>query len=488
MDRVKQLYFSFSPSERKAIRSYLDAFHLKGENKAMEFLKLIEKSPDITQEQAADKLYGEMRSKAFIMMKGRLLDKMTEFLTLTVNPEASRRDHEAPYHHDLIEFRKAMLHATALQERQLSSLALEYLEKARDLAARCNAPELEVDALIRLRGLDRTGTERFEAISIQIQKALVQQECDINAMGLMRKFLALHSQKITSDEARAAFLQAHLPELEERLRQVYSPRADYFLQMLKVHDCFISRSYEPGKAAALQATEVLKKYEGMRSPIRLSDTWFQLGRLELRCAHFTEAIETFKKARAALPTDSKTHLYPTLLLGYCYLHLRDGDATHQVLEELRQGTLGRVVQANAFAKGLFSYINSCHAYSKGDYHQAWLHLQGCQDANLGKESWLTAIRLFEVMLLIDKDQGDLASQKLENLRKHLARYNTPLRMRAIYKLLAAQERTDFSFKAVAGEDVELQRLRDELPWDPMSQEIVRFEDWYLAHRARAVKR
>lgn len=489
MDRVKQLYHSFSASERKAVRAYLEAFHVKGENKAIEFLKLIEKQPDITQEQAADKLYGDLRSKAFIMMKARLYEKMTEFLPLTVNPESSNRDHEAPFHHDLIEFRKAMLYATALQERQLSTLAIEFLDKARELAARCNAPELEVDALLRLRGLDRAsnGTDRFEALSIQIQKALVQQECDINATGLMRKFLALHSHQVTSDEARLSFLEAHLPELEENLRQVYSPRADYFLQMLKVHYCFILRSYEAGKAAARQAMEVLQKYEGIRSPMRKSDTWFQLGRLELRCEHFEEAVEPFLKARSLLSPDSRAHILIGLLLSYCYLYLRDFEAAKATLQALKRGPLERAMLSNPLARGLFSYLNACLAYFLGDFHEAWLSLQDAQDPNLGRDSWLTAIRIFEVMLLIDKDQGDLASQKLENLRKHLGRYNAPPRMRSIYKLLAAQDRLEFTFREATGEVEELQRLRTELTWDATSQEVVRFEDWYEQHRKHSTK-
>ncbi len=488
MDRVKQLYFSFSTSERKAIRSYLDAFHLKGENKAIEFLKLIEKAPEITQEQAAGKLYGEIRSKAFIMMKSRLLDKLTEFLTLTVNPDASKRDHEAPYHHDLIEFRKAMLYASALQERQLGSLAIEYLETARALAARCNAPELEVDALIRLRGLDRTGIDRFEELSIQIQKALVQQECDINAIGLLRKFSAIHSSQITLEEARLSFLEVHLPELEDKLRQVYSPRADYFMQMLKIHHGFISRNYALGKAAAQQAMEVLKNHEGIRSPLRQSDTWFQWGRLELRCEHYPEAIEGFLKARALLAPDSRWHLNIALHLTYCYLYTQDLDAAQKLLEEVTGGKMGAALQKNLLSKGLYNYLTSCLAYMRGQYHESWMRLQDCQDGNLGKETWLTSMRLFEVMLLVDKGQGDIASQKLENLRKHLARYNSPQRMRTIYKLLAAQDRIEFSFGPVPGEEAELERLRTELLWDSVSQEVVRFEDWYLAHRQRKGKK
>ncbi len=484
MNRVKQLYFTFSPGERKGFRCYLEAFHLKGENKALEFLKLIEKHPETTQEQAAEKLYGELRSKAFIMMKHRLLEKMTEFLILSVNPESSKRDHEAPFHHDLIEYRKTILFATAFQERQLSSLAIEYMEKARELAARCNAPELEVDALIRLRGLDRTGTERFEELSIQIQKALVQQECDINAIGLMRKFLSLHTNQITEDEARIAFAEAHLPALEESLRQVYSPRADFFMQMLKVHYCFLIRSFETGMEAAQQAMAILKKHEGIRSLLRLSDTWFQRGRLALRCEHYAAATESFLKARSFLAPESRAQHHIAFMLIYCYLYDGKLEEAVKILEEMKQEPMSKVALNNPVSRGAQSYVESCVAYHQGDYHRAWLILQDCHDVNLGKETWLTSIRLFEVLLLIDKGQGDIASQKLENLRKHLARYNASPRMRSIYKLLVAQDRIEFKFTAVAGEEQELHRLRTELLWDSGGQEVVRFEDWYEGKRRR----
>jgi tetratricopeptide (TPR) repeat protein len=208
----------------------------------------------------------------------------------------------------------------------------------------------------------------------------------------------------------------------------------------------------------------------------------------MRCERFEDAIASFQKARSLLPQHSRAHLYVAILLSQCHLHRQDMVAARTIVEELKEGPLSRALQSNPHQRGYFNYLCSCIAYFDGDYQSAWRHLQESQDANLGKETWLTAIRLFEVMLLIDKDQGDLASQKMENLRKHLARYNTPQRMRSIYKLLAAQERQAFSFGLIANEEQELRRLREELLWDSVGQEIVRFEDWYLDHRKRATKK
>lgn len=485
MDRVKSLYFSFSPSEKKAIRSYLDAFHQKGENKPLEFLKFLDQHPGATHENASQKLYGDSRSKAFIMMKGRLYERLTEFLTLSINPDSTRRNRETPYHQDLIEFRRCMLFASSLQERQLSALALEYLEKARELAARCNAPELEVDALIRLRGLDRSGGGRFEELSIQIQKALKMQECDINATGLMRKFLTLTGSLIGGDADRIAFLEAHLPELEDAIRQVYSARADYFLQSLQVHYAYLTRRYQEGRVYAQKALAILNQHEGIRSPARMADGWFQLGRLELQDQQFETALVSLEKARGYQTEVSRAYLTTSLLIVYCYIYLRDFHKAQELMAYLEDGPTARALEQSPLNKGLFSYLRACMQYFQGSLKEAWALIQDCQELNLDKETWLTAIRLFEIMVLVDKQEPDLASQKIENLRKHISRYNPKPRMRAIFKLLQAQDRAGFRFVPIQDEDHQLAQLRTEMPWDVIGQEVVRFEDWYSSHRTHS---
>jgi hypothetical protein len=485
MDRIKMLYLGLSSSERKAIRFYLDAFNQKGENKATEFLKLIDHHPDISHEMASKKLYNDSRSKAFIMMKGRLFERLTEFLTLSINPDATRRDRDNPYHQDLIEFRRCMLFASSLQERQLSSLAIEYLEKARDLAARCNAPELEVDALLRLRGLDRSGNDRFEDLSIQIQKALKQQECDINATGLMRKFMTLGGSQIGGDADRIAFLEAHLPALEDSIRQVYSARADYFLQMLQVHLCYLTRQFEEGRAFAKKGLQILINYEGIRSPVRMADSWFQLGRLELQDQCYADALASLEKARTFQTPESRAYLMTSLLMVYGHLYLKDPVQAAALMNQIQHGPAAHHIAQNTLTRGLFAFLSACVKYAQGALKESWNAIQDCLELPLDKETWMTSNRLFEIMVLVDKQDLDLVSQKLENLRKHMSRYPPKPRLKTIFKLLMAQERIGFKFVKVHDEDVQLASLGSAQPWDAIGQEVVRFDEWYLERRARA---
>lgn len=476
------LYTSLTPSERKAVRTYLEAFHQKGQNKNTELLKLIDQDPNISHEEASVKLYGDPRTKAFIMMKHRLMERLVEFMTLSVNPDYPKRDRETPSHQDLIEYRRCMLFASSLQERQLYHLAFDYLEKARSLAERCNAPELEVDVLIRLRGLDRSGMDRFEELSIKIQKALKQQECDINATGLMRKFLTLNGGSFGAEEERIAFLETHVPSLEDAIRQVYSVRADYFLQMLKVHLSYLNRSFEQGRTYAKAALQLLMDNDGIRSPVRMSDSWFQLGRMELQQEQYAEALASLDRARSFQPENSRGYLTTTLLMVYCQLYLRDLKSAGALMDGLQHGRIAKLLEQNPTSKGLLAFLRACLCFFRGEMKEAWLLVQECQDLNLDKDTWITGNRLFEIMILVERQEPDLASQKLESLRKHMSRYQPPARMRAIFKLLQAQDRTSFRFIAVPDEERQIENLRNGLSWDALGQEVVRFEDWYMAKR------
>ncbi|MEM1000505.1 MAG: hypothetical protein AAGN35_25860, partial [Bacteroidota bacterium] len=297
MDRIKALYGTFNKSEIKAFKTYLTAFHSKGENKPMELLRLMEKKPGITQDVAAKKLYGDPRSKAFIMMKSRLFEKMTEFLSLSVNPgAASRRNKEMPYFQYLGEYRKNMLAAAAMRERKLRSLAEEFLDKSLRMAVKCNNPELEIDVLLRIRGAQSYAGKNFEQLTRDIRDAMERQERDISAVWIYNQFLKIHNLRTSRDHKKIEFLERTIPDLEDSLRQKYSPRADYYLQMLKIFYHSLCGEYVDCKEAGANAIAVIENYPGIRNRQRTADPYFQLGMLELKFHRYEAAIASMEEA------------------------------------------------------------------------------------------------------------------------------------------------------------------------------------------------
>jgi tetratricopeptide (TPR) repeat protein len=483
MDRIKSLYTTLNKSEIKALKTYLSAFHSKGENKPLELLRLIEKRPEITQDVAAKKLYGDPRSKAFIMMKSRLFEKMTEFLSLSVNPgAASRRNKDMPYFQDLTEYRKNMLAAVVLRERRLRNLSREAMDKSLKIAKKCSNPELEIDVLLRIRGGHASTEKVFEELTLAIRDAMERQERDISAVGIHNKFLRMHNLRSSMDNKKIEFLERNLPPLEDSLRQKYSPRADYHLQLLKVFYYSLTGEYEKCKAAADASIAVLDRFPGIRNRMRVADPYFQLGLLELKFHRYDAAIEAMEKAVEYQVPHSRgmlmillIQLYPLILKG----ELEEAAAQCDRIDEMLKKPFNTSVDA---LKGLFFYLKSCVRYRQRNYQEAWATLQEAHELNFDKEGWLSGIRVFEIMILLDRGNGDLASQKLENLRKHLSRYSTDPRLDTIYKLLNHQERMGFLFSHFKGEEDLLRDLAEVHRWKHNGHEVIRFDDWYKEKR------
>ncbi|MEM7040966.1 MAG: hypothetical protein AAF570_28640, partial [Bacteroidota bacterium] len=342
----------------KALKTYISAFHSKGENKPLELLRLIEKNADLSAEDAAKRLYGNPKSKAFIMMKARLFEKMTEFLPLSVNPATQKYSKEMPYFRDLIEFRKSMLIATILQEKRLGQLALDYFDRALRLARKCNTPELEVDVLVRLRAINRMRVKEFEALSAELRKCLARQEIDINTMGIYHKFYELHTLKTQGDDEKIEFLEKHLPDLVHSLRQHYSPRADYYVQMLLVNLYSLQADYEACKKAVDTAITVIKENKGLRTRQRMSDPWFQWGMMEMKFHKYHKAIEAFDQTLSVLKSNSRAYLVTSIMMLYAFIYLDDLDRASEKAKEITQiaGRLSKI--ANPSIYGLYTYLQA----------------------------------------------------------------------------------------------------------------------------------
>ena len=71
--------------------------------------------------------------------------------------------------------------------------------------------------------------------------------------------------------------------------------------------------------------------------------------------------------------------------------------------------------------------------------------------------------------------------KIEALRKHLSKYEAPLRVQATYKILHQLELQSFDFGQKKAQIYQLLvELEEKTPWSPFSLEAVRFDTWVRA--------
>lgn len=484
MDRIKDLYKNFSKSEARLFKTYLKAFHSKGENKPLDLLQLIEKKPHATPEEVAEKLYGDPKSKAFIMMKSRLYDKMLEFLSLSVNPRM-KKDQYSFLTKGLIEIRRLMLAATMLKARRLNLLAMDLLEKALKTARECVCPELEIDILMRMMSLQIVKGEEFDRLCINLTRALAQGERDVHAIISYQRFYTEHTLKTaaTNDTEKIRFLEVSIPELEARLNQYYSVRADYYIHNLKAAYYTLIGDYEACKQANLHLVDLVKREQGLRKPARLSTPYFQLGMLDMKFHYYDQAISFFQNAAEYLKPESFGYFMTQLMLVYCHIYKEELETGEEILVKMGDIRESEVTKRRNSFLGLYTYLKATIFYLHKDYQEAYLTLQEITELNFDKEGWITGIRIFEIMVLIDLEDYDVCSQKVENLRKHLARYEADGRSKLIFRFLAALDRHSFLFQPHKNEAELLKELDSTYPWKHMGHEIIRFDTWYKCKRA-----
>lgn len=198
----------------------------------------------------------------------------------------------------------------------------------------------------------------------------------------------------------------------------------------------------------------------------------------MRLKNYEGGLKAFQIAETYVTPSSLQHLLVLTPVFYGLVvtgRLDEAEATCKRIEEIFPQI--KVMYSIAISNEI-AYLKSALAYARGNLQEAWMILQGEHDFSSDRNGLAAVVRIFEIMLLIDRNLTDIASQKLENLRKHLARYPPDPRIQAIYKLLAAQEKYDFQFQHFKNEESLLKAVAGNFMNSQSGIEAVHFERWY----------
>ncbi len=480
VEKIRQIYFSMSKGEKRYLRNFLSAFHVKRENTALKLIALLERHPEMTQAEAASRLYGDPKSKAFLMMKGRLLERMLEVLALSINLENNPGIRQDQAGYVAIDIQKQLVYSVLLRRRGLYDLSREIYLKCLRQSRDCGFPEHQLHALVGLRNLATTqSVAEVEGYGEQILEAFQTYKTDLDTSHIFDTFQAHLQDSGGSGNAALAYLDEHLEEMEEAIEDHYSPRAHYYHLSLLITKYQNSRQYEAASEALQELVDLLESHRGIASKNRLGTTYLRLSALHLQAFRFEEGYRAARQAAATFPAQKTNFMYAsTYLLFACLYRHQVGEARKVIngLESFRKRGRG-----NTYLDYL-TYLDSCIEYLAGDHRHAYDLLGDVQTLFADKSGWNIHLRLYEIMILIDRDLPDLASPKIEALRKHMAKYEPDLRQEAIFRFLLLLERQSFQFSPLSQEmsDI-LSRLTRELQWDPVSPEVIRFDIWVRSH-------
>ena len=481
MDALKQVFDSLSRTERRYLKSYLTAFHSRGHNRALELVELMEAEPDLSFADIAERMYGDPRSKAFLMLKARVMEKVLETLSLSVNFQNNPTYQEDPSYFEQIEARKEMLHATLLRRRGLEDVAVELIKKTIDRAHALGLPDLALQGYVLLRNVSNSPEEVRSELNPAIDAAFEAYRTDLLGVGMMDALRMVQREQQVYNQVQINFLTQNITLLQERLGAHYSLRGHYYALYLEVMLYEGQEELAKAKATLNELIELLNANKGLSSRNRLGVPYAQLAVIEIITGNFAAARDAAEHARTCFPPERLNYLKATIALIFACIY--DGDlptAAAAVADLDRFKTRERMSNSLAWVR----YLDSCISFCQGDFKSAMDGLGDMQELFSHKEVWNSGLRLYEIQILIERGHLDLASARIEALRKHLQRHDTEERIERITRYLIHLERQSFSFQQPTADMEEMERkLASPGDWKSMRPEIIRFDVWVRARRA-----
>lgn len=483
MDQIRQLFESLSSFELRHLKCFLHAFHLKGVNKALEFIKILEKDRSISNEEMGTRLYGKSSSKAYLMLKSRLLDRMKESLTLSSNLQKhlEQKDDNAEIIPLLID--RLIHQAIALKLRGLYELAADTLKKALKLLEKCDKAELRLRILLELQSISNNYSEIKDELSPKISIALEQFHVEMLAERYIsdaRLKWIYHSEY---GEERLEWLELSSAHLWDRLEESFSPKAYYQYLNLQLMQCDQQRSYQEGREIVEELLHLKNTYPDIISREMHGRIYLNLAKTELLGYQFNHAYEAALQAVEMIPVERSIYLSAAVCLIYCCIYSGYIEESFELLYRLK--TL-KILHKQEFSRDLCNYLHSCTFLLFDEPKEAYTQFLNISSLNENKSGWNAGLRIHEIILLLADQKEDLVSPRIDSLRKHIARYGVSERLNTTYKFLYEWEKTGFQGNKINDDLISsLLQLEYTDPWYPYSFEVIKFDVWVLTKRSGA---
>lgn len=481
MDRIKKIFFSFSKTEVRYLKQYLVAFHSKGSNKSLELIELLEKKPQLSQPEISERLYGDPQSKAFLMMKKRLMEKMLETLSLSINFHNNPAFKEDPAAYVNISLLKDYIDALILRRRGLDSLALEILERCYLKAADYALPEYQLLALTNMRNLIGSKNQGKYDFHAELNHSLRQYELDLLGGEAFADFQELSTVHPAFDVEKINFLEKATQDLAHRLQDFDSVRARYYYLNLKLQLYNGKEEFAESKAVLEELIQLIAHNKGLKSRNRLGIPYLRLATIELYEQQFDAALEAANQAMAIFEPQAHNFLQAAICKLFACIYRQNLEEADRCLAQLQHFTEGNPEEfAHPIQLSLdwILYLKSCLAFLRQDFRKALLLLGDVDNIFADKSGWNIDLRIHEIQILITMDHHDLASARIETLRKHVGKYEVEERVKEIYRFLYQLEKRSYDFSDLSAEmKTILHRLETELPWAAVNAEVLRFDQW-----------
>ena len=474
---------ALSPAEAKLVRHFYKLKNYGEQKKRAELFDIIFNKKITDDKQAAKALGYSNQASAFKNLKVRL---KSDVLSILLMQECSSK-FSTPYAQAMFSCKRSLMQGEILMSRGIYDEALDMLKKAAKQAKKFElfGEQVLIEDLARNHLALRNKASAFEEISSSIEESysrlgqlleVKKKHYEINIPGL----LAIDS----FDEYRVKGMQI-MNELSKVSNMSSSSRVKLFHDLTSLHYFSSIHDFDSALQHAtrlLKAVEtdtvVMSKSNQAGVNMELANIYLNVGKYEKAIAHASNAVELFKPGMI-----NQLHSYVILF----FAHFRNNDMTN-ASKVIRIALDHRLVknQERSLMASRLHLLRAGLAFSEGDYELSAAILRENAELVQDKEGWMPGYFLLDSLILLEKEEVDLATFRIEAFRKLLRRHGLDKKEYRIWEITSllrqlVRENCDYT-KLVKKQNRNINMLTEakaNFYFNPASYEVIRFDQWLL---------
>lgn len=471
---------SLNGKEKRLIKKFFAIQSNGEERKKLQLFMLILDKKVKTDADAAKILYdGDAPNSAYSHVKRRLKKDLLNFILFQ---DTSQRDVAKRVQAE-VTCSKMSLQGKLLIQRGIYDEGEKLLKKALELAEEY---ELYTDVL-NIKNLLRTtvGYRKGADAYMEYSKNM---EFYVEELGKWLKVRQYYYQFTLPNEFYANKKVEYremgvemIKELQEMNEDNSSDRFTFWYYFARIyyhniiHDFESSKDYGHELLSILNSGSIMLSRQSLAAIHRdLSYAYMNIGNFEKAIEHAHLSVDNFRKGMV-------NELRSLEYLFFAHLRNKDYPAAMEVVE---RGLVHRQInRGNRLTKARWLFFRANLEYLKGDFGRAAKSLSTNEHIAKDKSGWYLGYKLLQMMIHIEENDLFLIDYQIKNFNSLLSRKKTEniQRAKVISKVirLFMKARGDFdeTFELAKPEIDALTEGKDKLFWDPVSYEVIRFDEW-----------
>lgn len=474
---------ALSPAEAKLVKHFYKLKKYGEQKKRSDLFDLIFNKKVLTDESASKALGYSPNSSAFINLKVRL---KSDVMSILLMQECSSK-FSTPYAQAMFSCKRSLMQGEILMSRGIYDEALEMLRKAAKQARKFElyGEQVLIEDLARNHLALRNKVSDFEEISGSIEDSynklgqllkVKRKHYEINIPGL----LAVNN----FEEYKNKGMQI-MEEISQVSNMSSSSRVQLFHDLTSlhyfssVHDFSSAQQHAVRLLKAVETdTVVMSKSNQAGVNMELANIYLNVGKYEKAIEHSSNAVDLFKPGMI-----NQLHSY--IILFFSYFRNNDFKNASKTIETALEHRLVKSQEHSTMVSRLH-LLRAGLAFSEGDYEHSSAILRENSELVQDKEGWMPGYFLLESLILLEKEEVDLATFKIESFRKLLRRHGLDkkeLRIWEITRLLRQLVRDNCDYPKLLKKQNEnismLSEAKANYYWNPASYEVIRFDQWLM---------